>query len=333
MADTICVLCSRLLTRRPNSINSNGVDSVGGECDPFMWNGTVWEYNPFEFGSWDDGVSAWIPIEHLGTAANDTQCTVGFDNLGFIMGTTSNLFAYEACIEDDSYSGANEILQNIVAGYHDWAEDTQFGRVPNPFQGHQAVTAETKEVFLTDELYMVDGGLIIHNDPIAPLLEPARDVDVILLSDCSADADAFPTGLELIYAYQYTQNISRIASRFPTIPDLETFSEKGYTKRAVFFGCDEPDAVTIVYLPNTNITYQSNVDTNVFQYDNDVTEGMIGNGMAIATQDGDEGWGLCLACAIMMKEDGVTLPDGCDACFEQWCHHEPSIVSNTTAEI
>lgn len=311
-------------------INSNGIDTTAGECDPDN-NSTVWEYTPFEFGSWDDDVAAWIPIEYLGTAANATECTVRFDNLGFVLGMSSNLFAYELCVEDDPFSGMVSILEDILEDLHDLSEETEFGRVPNPFQGYNAAADPAKEVFLVDELYMVDGGIGLHNDPVAPLLEPARNVSVILLSDNSADEDNFPTGEDLIDAWEYVQNISRINYRMPTIPDQDTFLAEGLNKRAVFFGCEEPETVTIVYLPNVNYTYESNLSTEQFQYDEDVTNGMIGNGNAIATQDSDEGWGLCLACGIMMKESGVSLPDGCDACFSEYCYYANSTSTSTSS--
>lgn len=309
-------------------INMNGVNTAAGECDP-LENGTVWEANPFEFGSWDDSVAAWIPVQHLGTAANSTDCTVGFDNLGFLLGMSSNLFAYEACVADNPFSAVTSVLEDITEALHDLSEETLFGRVPNPFQGFDGAGDETAEVFAAEELYMVDGGLMTHNDPVAPLLEPARDVSVILLADSSADEDNLPTGAGLVAVQDYVQNISRISARLPTIPDQETFLSQGLNKRAVFFGCDEPETVTIVYLPNVNYTYQSGVSTEKFQYDYDVTNGLIGNGMAVATQDGDEGWGLCLACGIMMKESGVSLPDGCNACFEQWCYQAGNATAGT----
>lgn len=310
-------------------INSNGVDTTAGECNPDN-NSTVWEYTPFEFGSWDDDVASWIPIEYLGTSANATECTVQFDNLGFVLGTSSNLFAYELCVEDNPFSTVTSILEDIMESLHDASEDTDFGRLPNPFQGYEMAADPAKEVFLVDELYLVDGGIGLHNDPVAPLLEPARNVSVIFVSDNSADEDSFPIGEDLIDAWEYVQNISRINSRMPYIPDQETFTAEGLARRAVFFGCNETETVTIVYLPNVNYTYQSNTDTTKFQYSEDETNGMIGNGNAIATQDNDEDWGLCLACGIMMKEEGVTLPDGCDACFSKWCYYPDTTTDGST---
>lgn len=311
-------------------INMNGVNAAAGECDPLA-NGTVWEANPFEFGSWDDSVSAWIPMKHLGTAANSTECTVGFDNLGFLLGMSSNLFAYEGCIEDNPFSSVTGVLEEITEALHDLSDSTMFGRVPNPFKGFSDGGDMAAEVFAVDELYMVDGGLMTHNDPVAPLLEPARNVSVIFLSDSSADLDNLPNGAGLVAVRDYVQNISRISTRLPTIPDQETFLAEELYNRAVFFGCDEPETVTIVYLPNVNYTYQSNLATEQFQYDYDVTEGVISDGVAIATQNGEEGWGLCLACGIMMKEEGVSLPDGCEACLDRWCYRDRA--SNATAPV
>ncbi|KAL1882869.1 hypothetical protein Daus18300_000507 [Diaporthe australafricana] len=303
--------------------NANGIDTKAGLCEPTD-NGTVWEFTPFDFGSWNDDVSAWIPIEYLGTAADDTECTVGFDNLGFVLGTGSNLFGHQACVESNPFDDMQNVLEKLVDVLHDVDEELDFGRIPNPFNGFNGTGDEAKEVFLVDELYMVDGGIGLHNDPLAPLLEPARNVSVIFLSDSSADEDNFPTGACLIDASWYTKNISRIADRMPTIPDQDVFFAQGFNKRAVFFGCNETEAVTIVYLPNVNYTYQSNLSTSKFQYDPEVTEGMIANGLQTATQNGAEGWGLCLACAIMMKEEGATLPDGCNACFEEYCYQVPA---------
>lgn len=311
-------------------LNANGVNTAAGECNSDL-SSTVWEYTPFEFGSWDDDVASWIPMEYLGTSANSTECTVGFDNMGFVIGASSNLLAHGMCVEDDGEGEKDTIMSNlggviegvVESALHGLSEATQFNRVPNPFKGYTSGDGSTtmrQEVWESDELHMVDGGLA-HNDPVASLLEPARNVSVILLSDASADSeDNFPTGEGLIDAWELVQNNTRINFRMPTIPDQETFLVKGLNRRAVFFGCNEPEAVTIVYLPNVNHTYESNQPTSKYQYSPDETRGMIANGNAVATQNGDEGWGLCLACGILKKEAGATLPEGCDACFSQYCY-------------
>ncbi len=56
------------------------------------------------------------------------------------------------------------------------------------------------------ELTLVDGGESHQNNPLFPLLEPARSVGVILVNDNSADTSGnFPDGSEL---YQYVSSES-----------------------------------------------------------------------------------------------------------------------------
>lgn len=44
-----------------------------------------------EMGSYDPSLSAFTPMEFLGTV-NETLCVTGFDQLSFIMGSSSELF-------------------------------------------------------------------------------------------------------------------------------------------------------------------------------------------------------------------------------------------------
>ncbi|KAL8866946.1 MAG: hypothetical protein Q9174_005980, partial [Haloplaca sp. 1 TL-2023] len=61
-------------------------------------NSTVYEFNPFELGTWDPTTYAFVPMEYLGsnfsggTLARSESCVRGFDNAGFVMGTSSSLF-------------------------------------------------------------------------------------------------------------------------------------------------------------------------------------------------------------------------------------------------
>ena len=105
----------------------------------------------------------------------------------------------------------------------------------------------------------------------------------------------------------------------PSIPDVSTFVAQGLNKRATFFGCNESAAITIIYLPNVNYTYMSNVPTSQLVYSKDETDGIIGNGNAIATQNGTAGWPTCLGCAVLMKSQ-TGLPGACQDCFERYCY-------------
>lgn len=52
-------------------------------------NTTVYEFNPFEFGSWDPTTYGFVPLEYLGSnfssgvLAEDEECVRGYDNVGY----------------------------------------------------------------------------------------------------------------------------------------------------------------------------------------------------------------------------------------------------------
>ncbi|RCK67780.1 Lysophospholipase 1 [Candida viswanathii] len=61
-------------------------------------NSTVFEFNPFEMGSWDPSLYQFAKMKYLGTnvtagvPVHEGSCIGGYDNAGFIMGTSSSLF-------------------------------------------------------------------------------------------------------------------------------------------------------------------------------------------------------------------------------------------------
>ena len=84
------------------------------------------------------------------------------------------------------------------------------------------------------------------------------------------------------------------------------------------FGCYEPSAWTIIHLPNYKFSHASGTSTFKFEYTPDETAGMFENGNAVATQNGDEEWPLCLACGILTKS-GQEPPSGCNDCLAKYC--------------
>jgi lysophospholipase len=97
-------------------ITSLGVKTQDGECLPGP-NATQYEFSPYEFGSWDQGVSAFASTQYLGSTLNNgkpassTSCVTGFDNTGLVLGTSSSLFN-EVCAPSD---GLNTELANSSA--------------------------------------------------------------------------------------------------------------------------------------------------------------------------------------------------------------------------
>lgn len=317
-------------------ITALGVETWEGDCKPDS-NGTQYEFTPYEFGSWDAGVAAFTPTKYLGSSISNgaaTSCVTGFDNLSFLFGTSSSLFN-QICIPlAINNTTLVSWLAKFVFQLHELTTHDLFALYPNPFS---ASTSISPLVAAQPSLHLVDGGLSNQNNPLWPLLH-RPDLAVLFVNDNSADTDDFwPNGTELYNTY--TQALAQgIAARLPEIPPPATFVSEGLNTRPTFFGCNATDALTIVWLPNYNYTYPSNVSTLKLQYGVNETNGefsffppfsesvrtdaertdMIANGAQVATQGGNVLWGACLACGIMAKT-GEALPGECAACLDEYC--------------
>ena len=271
------------LTSNSNFTNHNvpypimtglGVKTFDGECLPGP-NATTYELTPFEFGSWDQGVSAFTPSRYLGSPLSNGQstgsCVENYDNLGYALGTSSSLFN-EACANSPSTTGLTtgmtSTLTTIVNTAHQVGTRDEYAIYPNPFYNY----ARSSLVAAQKELSLVDGGEALQNNPIFPMLQPARGVDVMIVNDNSADLNNFPNGSEILTTY--VQSLNAGLTRMPVIPSVETFLAQGLNKRPTFFGCDDNAKITIVYLPNENYTFPSNEPTAKLQYMPDETRGM-----------------------------------------------------------
>lgn len=296
------------------------INHTNGECEPTP-DEALYEFNPFEFGSWSDRISAFVQSAYLGSTLDGgvaSKCARGFDNIDYVLGTSSQLLNTYLCEGADVVS--TYFPSAVADAVTQFTNASQYGYslVPNPFRNFVSTTATAASVAHDDLLPIIDGGESTddHNVPILPLLEPARNLSVLLVNDNSNNVDGWPNGQALVAAYQAAQNQTRLAGRFPAVPAAGAFS----THKAQFFGCDDADAVTVVYLPNSDWTYASNTSTMQLQYTADETNAMIANGNAVASQGDDAGFAKCLACGIMLKEVGkANLPTGCDTCLSDYC--------------
>ena len=319
-------------------ILAQGVDTPEGQCFPTP-NATQYEFAPFEFGSWDAGVAAFTPTKYLGSSLSNGQpshpsgCRTGFDNLGYTLGASSNLFNEQFCrlAAPSSPLATNStstpaLLQGLVkilkAAAKDFNLQRAYATVPNPFHNSPASPLVASSPLLT----LVDGGesgtaLSGQNDPLWPLIHPERGVDVIFVSDNSADTpDHFPDGEAL--RVTAAQAVGRgLGARMPAIPGREAFTAPGgISSRPTLFGCRSPEAVTIVYLPNRNYNFASGESTFKLQYKPAETRGMVANGELVASYNGAEDWPCCLACGIMAKSGGPG-PAECKGCLEKYCYN------------
>ena len=305
--------------------------NINGQCIPLP-NATQYEFHPYEFGSWDTGVSAFVVSEYLGTKFSDgkpvdsAKCVTHYDQLGYVLGTSSNVFA-SACsaIPSNKTAAINalSLVENLAyltngPGQPGITEDQIFGLFPNPFQNF----APSTHVASQPVLDLVDGGVGIgfQGDPIWPFLH--RDhVDVLIVNENSADLPTnFPNGSEIYNTYLAAKAAG--LTRMPEIPPASVFVKQGLNQKPTFFGCNSNETLTIVNLPNFNYTFQSGQPTAKIQYNVSETIGMIDNGVVVANYGGRGDWALCLGCGIMKKSAmGGGLPEGCEACFEEYCYN------------
>ena len=281
--------------------------------------GTQYEFHPYESGSWDQGVSAFTPTAFLGTSLRNGnpvkagQCINNFDNLGYVFGTSSSLFN-EACLP--SPPGLAGELSSFLNKIHSVAFEDEFGVYPNPFFQRPESSAVSSE----DKLFLVDGGETQQVNPIWPFIQPARNIDVLIVNDNTADTSSnFPNGTQILNTYKQAQAAG--LKKMPLIPSADVFIANGFQKRPTFFGCDSLETLTIVYLPNTAYSFASGESTDKLEYSEADTDGMIANGGKVATENGDANWPTCLGCAIT-KKIGGSLPDACSACFKLYCYQQ-----------
>jgi lysophospholipase len=304
-------------------ITSRGINTFQGKCMADL-NATQYEFTPYDFGSWDAGVKAFTQTQYLGSRLTNGapsvagKCIKNYDNLGYVAGTTSdifNSFCGAPAAKNNTQSLA-QTLEAIVLNAHSPLTSDLYAPYPNPFYQ----SANSPLVSAQKTLQLADGGEGQANVPIWPLIQPERNLDVLIVSDNSADtSDNWPTGIALQTAYQQASLVN--LTKMPFIPSTDVFISQGLNKRATFFGCGDNATVTIVYLPNNDYVYASNIGTVTIQTSKEETAGIIANGNQIVAQGGDEQWATCLGCAIVGKSGGA-LPEACGACFDKYCYKQ-----------
>lgn len=310
-------------------------------------NATVFEFNPFEMGSFDPTTYGFAPLKYIGSNFSNGQlpqdqgCVAGFDNLGFVMGTSSSLFN-QIFLSLDSFTGIPDILRTAISGIlsgigedsNDIADYT-----PNPFLGFHNDTNPSSN---NKRLTLVDGGEDLQNIPLNPVIQPMRQVDVIFAVDSSADtveaenpSKNWPNGTALVATYQRANTDIMNKTTFPYVPGQDTFVALGLNNRPAFFGCNSSNVTEgnnipplVVYLPNSPYVFWSNQSTFAkLDYSLRERNAMIQNGYNVVTQanstrQGASNWPTCVGCAILsrsLERNGEAIPEVCQQCFTQYC--------------
>ncbi|KAH7141235.1 lysophospholipase catalytic domain-containing protein [Dactylonectria estremocensis] len=304
-------------------------------------NSTVFEFTPWEMGSFDPTLGGFAPLKYVGsefengTVPSDKSCVRGFDNAGFVMGTSSSLFNQiimylnqddSIYVSDDipdfAIDAISTILESIGDDNNDIADWT-----PNPFKGWND---NDNYIADDDRLTLVDGGEDLQNVPYNPHIRIEREVDVVFSFDSSADTDSlWPDGASAIATYERSLEDISEGSSFPVVPGKNTFRNLGLNTRPTFFGCNatnttEPSPL-IVYIPNYPYVYASNISTFQMTVNGSELSAIIENGYSVATQlngTRDSDWPACVACAVLSRSfdrTNTTVPAKCQECFSNYC--------------
>ena len=301
-------------------------------------NTTIFEFTPWELGSYDQSLFGFAPLKYVGSnfsagaLPNNEACIAGFDNAGFVMGTSSSLFNQIllnlnfTSISSSVRGAVQSLLQTLSEDNNDIADWT-----PNPFYHYNNASNRAAS---SKRLTLVDGGEDLQNLPLHPLLQSQRAVDVIFAVDSSADTLApganWPNGTALVATYQRSISSSIPGSpKFPQIPDQNTFVNLGLNNRPTFFGCNatstKDSGPLVVYIPNSPYVYYSNTSTFTMKYNNTERNAIVQNGYNVATMGNgtrDAQWPACVGCAILsrsLKRTGTPVPEVCNQCFERYC--------------
>lgn len=303
-------------------------------------NTTIFEFNPFEFGTWDPTIFGFVPMEFVGSELyagrlQGQKCVRGFDNAGFVFGTSSSLFNQLLLHLNDSEdipTLAKQFISTILKEFSDDNNDIS-DWTPSPFFNY----ANDTNPYAHDQfLSLVDGGEDNQNIPLHPLTQPTRHVDVIFAIDSSADTNGYPNGSSLVATYERSLNVSSGSAKgisngtsFPFVPDVNTFINLGLNNRPSFFGCNASNTTAptplIVYLPSAPYIFQPNTSTFKMSYDTWTRDALIANGYAVATMGNgtqDTEWPTCVGCAVLSRSLGRTgtmVPDACTKCLNKYC--------------
>ncbi|KAG0143086.1 hypothetical protein CROQUDRAFT_679888 [Cronartium quercuum f. sp. fusiforme G11] len=318
----------------------------------------LYEFTPEEFGLWHPSLNAFIPIDYLGTSmqggapSHDDYCVKGYDNAGFILGTSSNIFSQSAnqAPPGPVMKFLSGIFRLVVSGIYDEALFFFLGLGVGFGPGSGYPDRDS------DKLFLADGGFGEEDIPLWPLIVPSRKLDVVFAVDARSDGHqagqitgtGYSNGTSIYNTYLKSQLPEYSAYPFPKIPDpsLE-FTQKGLHRRPSFFGCNETTSPLIIYFPNYFAASPTDVSTVSATYTGKEVDGFFANGFAIATQatgsslsDGfsvtpeiegvmnragpitETDWASCLACALIDRQlirNHQPRTVQCETCFQKFC--------------
>ncbi|EEB08072.1 phospholipase [Schizosaccharomyces japonicus yFS275] len=330
-----------------------------------QYNSSVYEISPYYFGTFDNGVRAVMPTYYLGTnltngSATNGQCVTLYDNLGFLMGTTSTRFNEALLGVSMMESRMSRRLGHALRRMR--VNGTHLSYYPNFVKDSSAAedtTGASTNLSSATYLNLYDGGSDGQNIPVWPLLQPERGVDVVFALDSSSDTLTYwPNGTALVKTYERITKRSNVSAagdysvkHFPYIPSVNTFINLGLNNKPTFFGCDgrnttrgnvSVDANTppvIVYMPNAPWTMMSNTADDRYRYGQGSIRELVENGRGAASLGGSSEFAQCVACAVIqrsLERRNMSASAKCQQCFQEYCWNgtlDDRLLANTKARV
>ncbi|TFK53598.1 hypothetical protein OE88DRAFT_1626468 [Heliocybe sulcata] len=309
------------------STSQNNSNRISDEGDLVPLTNPLYEFNVYEFGSYDPVLATFTPMQYLGTT-NTSVCVTGFDQASFIEASSSELFN-EANVTTEILmnSSMGPFFQLLNQTIPEPGMELDVATYPNPFYGVGSGTyLDSNQAYLG----LVDGGEDGETIPLQPLLVKTRGVDVIFAIDATADTNNYADGSALIATQNRTMNIYPQAYSFPPVPtDMSAFNAQDLTSHPTFFGCNSTAPTPLlIYMPNGYTphgqTPVTNTSTTQLKYSDAEVQAMFDQTFTMATLEGiDSQWPACLACAVVdrararinAQRSGI-----CDTCFATYCY-------------
>eukprot|EP00122_Pirum_gemmata_P017632 Pgem_evm1s16518 len=292
----------------------------------------LWEFNPFECGSFERNISAFVKTERFGSKFdknNDENNIVveNNDELSFIYGMSSDAYSFpedyslekKAPTVDRLLGGAASLIGRKAGYTHlkSYIRDFTLGNTLNPFKGidNNATSVNDDDVLhFGDTGFGDQGSLSLHN-----LLLPERNIDILFSIDGSAGnkTTSLPNGDEVLRASVYAK---RAGLPFPKIPTKEEFKNTTKLLNSVnFYGCYDAMAPTLIYIPNMIVTNNTATYVGKFAYSHQEVNNFHDNvGAIMYSYPGNEDLPTCLACLVAVKMGHSSTQ--CSECMEKYCY-------------
>ncbi|OJJ42657.1 hypothetical protein ASPZODRAFT_124987 [Penicilliopsis zonata CBS 506.65] len=299
------------------------------------WDAPWYEWNPFEFGSWEKG---FIPTRYVGTVPNENntaeQCVANLDQTSFVMGTAASAWNFWYLSEvsngtlgqftkrDMESAALDALVEDVDAIFSElWnytVAEISNPSIPNPFGSQENLT-------------LADGSEAGQAIPLLPLIQPARKVDLILAWDdsCELEPYTWSNGVNLRESYLQAR---KHGLPFPEVPPASEMLARNYTSKPVLFGCDvnltttrDETSPIVAYFANAPYSWYSNYSWSVTNMSNAMLDGVMQNSFNLLTQGNgslSDSWTDCLGCAAIdrsLSRMGIARPQACQQCFAEHC--------------